>query len=61
MIELGGVKYYSVQEVAEKLGLSVGRIAQLRRAGKLKFIKISDRKFLYTEQALKDYILFSAF
>jgi len=61
MIELAGVKYYTAQEVAEKLNLSLGRIAQLRKAGKLKFIQISERKFLYTEQALKDYILFSAF
>lgn len=61
MINLGGVKYYSAKEVAEKMGLSLGRIAQLRKAGKLKFIKISDRKFMYTEQALKDYILFSGF
>lgn len=60
MIELAGVKYYSAQEVADKLGLTLGRIAQLRKAGKLQYIMVSERKFLYTEQALKNYILFSS-
>jgi len=61
MIELDNKQYFSAKETAEKLGVTIGRIAQLRKSGQLKAIKVSERKFLFSEQAIKDYILFSVF
>ena len=61
MIELDGEKYYTPKEAAEKLGVSVGRIAQLRKEELLKAVRVSERKFLFSEQAIRNYILFSKF
>ncbi len=61
MIEIDGKKYLSAKETATKLDLTVGRVAQLRKSGQLKAIKVSERKFLFSEQAIKDYVLFSVF
>jgi excisionase family DNA binding protein len=61
MIELDNKKYFTVKEVAEKLNVTIGRIAQLRRSGKLKSIKVSERKYLISEEAIKQYILFAAY
>ena len=61
MIELDGEKYYSPKEAAEKLGISVGRIAQLRKVEALKAVRVSERKFLFSEKAIRDYVLFSSF
>lgn len=61
MIELDGEKYYAPREAAEKLGVSIGRIAQLRKAGAIKAVRVSERKFLFPEKAIRDYILFSSF
>ncbi len=61
MIELDGDKYYTPKEAAGKLGLSIGRIAQLRKSGAIKAVRVSERKFLYSEKAIRDYVLFSSF
>jgi|SaaInlStandDraft_4_1057021.scaffolds.fasta_scaffold18431_2 hypothetical protein len=61
MIEIDNEKYYSPKETAKKLDLTVGRIAQLRKEGMIKYVKVSERKYLYSEQAIKDYVLFSKF
>lgn len=61
MIELDGEKYYTPKEVSEKLGVTVGRIAQLRQNGELEFIRVSERKFFFKEQAIRNYILFNKF
>lgn len=61
MIELDGEKFYTPKETAEKLGVSIGRIAQLRHNKELEYVRVSERKFLYSEQAIRKYILFSKF
>lgn len=61
MIELDGEKYFSPKEAAAKLGISIGRIAQLRKLNALKAIRVSERKFLFSEKAIRDYVLFSSF
>lgn len=61
MIELEGKKYFTAKETAEKLNITLGRLAQLRREKAIKCIKVSERKFLFSEQSIKDYVLFSAF
>ena len=61
MIEIDGEKYYTPNETSVKLGVSVGRIAQLRKEDLLKAVRVSERKFLFSEQAIRNYILFSKF
>lgn len=61
MIELDGEKYFTPRETAEKLGVSVGRIAQLRKNKELEYVRVSERKFLYSNEAIKKYVLFSKF
>ena len=61
MIEIDGEKYYTPKEAAEKLGVTVGRIAQLRKSEAIKAVRVSERKFLFSEKAIRDYVLFSAF
>lgn len=61
MIELDGEKYYTPKETAEKLGVSVGRIAQLRKNKELNYVRVSERKFLYSKEAIRNYLLFSKY
>ena len=61
MIELDNEKYYTPKETAIKLGVSVGRIAQLRKNKELEYVRVSQRKFLYSSEAIRNYILFSNF
>lgn len=61
MIEIDGMKYFTPSETAQKLGVTIGRIAQLRKAEAIKAIRVSERKFLFSEQAIRDYVLFNTF
>ena len=61
MIEIDGEKYFTPKETAAKLGVTIGRIAQLRKDELLKAVKVSERKFLFSEQAIRNYVLFSSF
>ena len=61
MIEIDGEKYFTPKETADKLGVTIGRIAQLRKDELLKAVKVSERKFLFSEQAIRNYVLFSSF
>lgn len=61
MIELNNEKYFTPKETAEKLGVSVGRIAQLRKNKELEYIRVSERKFLYSNEAIVKYVLCSKY
>lgn len=56
MVEIDGEKFFSTQEVAEKLGITPSRISQLRKSGLLNSHKITAKKFLYSEQHILEYI-----
>lgn len=56
MIKIKNEIYYTAKEAAQKLNLSMSRIAQLRNSLHLKFLKICKRKFLYSETNLDDFI-----
>lgn len=61
MIEIDNEKFYSAKEAAEKLNISIGRLAQLRKEGKIKYNQVSERKFLYSETNIRNYVLFKHF
>ncbi len=58
---MDGEKYFTPNEVATKLGVTIGRIAQLRKIEAIKAVQVSERKFLFTEKAVREYLLFSNF
>ena len=61
MIDLNGEKFYTPKETAKKLGVSVGRIAQLRKNKELDYVRVSQRKYLYSEHAIRKYVLVGGF
>ena len=40
------IEYVSTQEAAEIIGVTVGRVSQLRRSGELRAIKVDNRTWL---------------
>lgn len=56
MVEIDGEKFFSTQEVAEKLGITSSRVSQLRKSGLMGYHQITAKKFLYSEKHILDYI-----
>lgn len=56
MIEIGNKKFYTTKEVAEKLGIGVNRVSQLRNENKIKAEKLGPKKFIFSEQNIIDYL-----
>jgi len=56
MVEIDGEKFFSTQEVAEKLGITSSRVSQLRKSGLMNYHQITAKKFLYSEKHVLDYI-----
>jgi len=56
MIEIKNEKYYNTKEVAEKFSVTIGTIARWRQDGQLKAYKINNRKFLFSETEIENFI-----
>lgn len=56
MIEIKNEKYFTPKEVADKFSVSMDTIAKWRQSGKLKASKINDRRFLFSETSLENFL-----
>ena len=56
MFEWKGKDYYTSLDLAKKIHVSQNTINRWRVCGKLKFIKLSERKYLFTEEHIKDFL-----
>jgi len=56
MIELSGIKYYSLQEVAQIFSVSKNTVSRWRREKKLKFLQLNKRKYYFSENNIKEYM-----
>jgi len=53
MIEWKGKQYYIPKDLSDRLGVSQNTINRWRTTGKLQFIKISERKYLFTNEHIE--------
>lgn len=56
MITIEDIKYFTLTEVSQMFGKTTQTISNWRREGKLKAKKVSPKKFLFSEIALKNFI-----
>lgn len=56
MIMINNTRYFTPKEVAEKFNVQTGSIARWRQSGKLKAYQLNERKFLFSEQELENFI-----
>jgi hypothetical protein len=56
MIEIDGIKYFTLTEVSQMFVKSKQTVSNWRRSGRLKSKRISQRQHLFSEIAIKDFI-----
>lgn len=56
MIEIKNIKYYTLSEVAKHFNVSKQTISRWRREKLLSGFRIRDRKFIFSEQNIEDFI-----
>ena len=56
MIEVSGQKWFTLTEIATMFVKTPQTISNWRRSGKLKCKKISERKYLFSEDDIKQFI-----
>ncbi len=56
MLEWNDKKYYTSCDIAKKLNVCQNTVNRWRKSGKLKFIKLSSRKYLFTNKHIEDYL-----
>lgn len=56
MIEIKGLKYYTLAETANHFNTSKQTISRWRRDKLMDGFKIGDRKFIFSEQNIEDFI-----
>ena len=56
MLEISGTKYFTLQEVAKSFAVSPQAVSRWRREGKLKGHQITERKFMFSETELEEFM-----